>query len=172
MGRSRCNNSSAVISTAGLMFPMYRCPVFMATKLNPGRRPRVKPRHSSRAAGYEGIETSFSLCRSSSSAGAAHRKVGDRMSPKTVAAFTVPVFLFGIPLVWVVFRGWQKVMLVADRGGEGPSRARSAGRSRARRLESRGGSAQTRTERGAGTTRLRRADVGARTRTRTIAEGF
>ena len=32
------------------------------------------------------------------------------MNPEAIAAFTVPAFLFGIPLAWVVFNGWQKVV--------------------------------------------------------------
>src|SRR5947209_766238 len=43
------------------------------------------------------------------SAGAPERR-GGRMNPEAIAAFTVPAFLFGIPLAWVVFNGWQKVV--------------------------------------------------------------
>ena len=32
------------------------------------------------------------------------------MNPESIAAFTVPMFVFGIPLAWVIFNGWQKVV--------------------------------------------------------------
>ena len=32
------------------------------------------------------------------------------MNPEAVAAFTVPAFLFGVPLTWIIFRGWQRVI--------------------------------------------------------------
>ena len=32
------------------------------------------------------------------------------MNPEAIAALTVPTFLLGIPLAWVVFNGWQKVV--------------------------------------------------------------
>ena len=32
------------------------------------------------------------------------------MNPEAIAAITIPTFLFGIPLAWVILHGWQKVV--------------------------------------------------------------